>query len=350
MPLVSPLGEQSLNFGTGGDYKGGGLSLFRDSDHDLFGVVQQLSDNSRQFYAFYVEGDGGQVSERVLIGEDTSFLVYQYDQDAFVFVPEDNASFGPTRFQVDSGARPFEGSLEDYSPSYRLTADGLLRYDTNQEVGQATQTTFSDGTAVVYTASDGDGSGIFLRVTDSEGHTVGGVVRVNDVVRGNQIAPTVGAHDEAFTVAWTQSVNADGSAGEYRATTFNLRPNLGLALNGQAGNQSLAGDKGDYVTDILFYNTVGGENLGHDKVANFGDNDILVTTSLLEDRNGDGIVNFGSNKRLDLTDLGGHEVGDIAFRDVRSLEFDGAVEGRDGVTYYVYSRVGSDADQHYLIV
>ncbi|TVV69950.1 hypothetical protein [Sphingomonas solaris] len=55
--------------------------------------------------------------------------------------------------------------------------------------------------------------------------------------------------------------------------------------------------------------------------------------------------------KRNLTNVDGDQVASVAFTGgVKSVEFDGAAEGADGQTYYVYSRVGSAADEHFLIV
>jgi hypothetical protein len=352
MPLVSRLGEQSLNYSIEDDQSGLGVFLVPDSDSNLFGLVQELDSNARQVYAFFIQGDSGQVTERFYIGEDVTFLISQTDQDAFVVYPEngDFETFPPIRLRADGTASVFEGDLDEFPPTYRFNGNELTRFDSGSPAGRATQTRVEGGTASVYLADDGDGSGVFLRVVDSEGNVVGGVIRVNADTSGDQVDPIVARLDEAFTVAWTQAVYDGSNTEEYRATTYRVEPNLGLAITADAGNDTLSGDVGDYVTDLFFYDTASDNAFGRDRVNSFGVNDILVTTSAIEDRNGDGVIDFGSDRRLDLTDASGGAVGEIAFTGLRSLEFDGAVQDQDGVTYYVYSRVGSDADEHYLIV
>lgn len=351
MPLVSRLGEQSLNYSIEDDQSGLGVFLVPDSDSNLFGLVQELDSNARQVYAFFIQGDSGQVTERFYVGEDVTFLISQTDQDAFVVYPEnwDFESFPPIRLRADGTASTFEGDLDEYPPIYRLNADGLFSFISGSAVGQATQTSVEGGTATVYVAEDADGTGVFLRVVNRDG-IVGGVIRVNTDISGDQVDPIVARLDEAFTVAWTQAIYDGSNTEEYRATTYRVEPNLSLAITADEGNDTLSGDVGDYITDLFFYDTTAGDALGRDRINRFGVNDIFVTTSAIADRNGDGVINFGSDRRLDLTDASGSAVGEIAFTGLRSLEFDGAVQGQDGVIYYVYSRVGSNADEHYLIV
>lgn len=118
-------------------------------------------------------------------------------------------------------------------------------------------------------------------------------------------------------------------------------------------NDTLAGDAANKKTDIFFFDTALDLDLGDDKIVNFGGSDILVSTTKLRDGNGDGRVNFGSNKVFDLPGgIGGPgdpgvagEGGTVGITGtsgaaVGALEFDGSLL-RDGVTYYVYSAVGS---------
>lgn len=352
MPLYTLLGEQSLNANIDEDQAGRGVSLVQDSDYDLLGIVQELDGNARKIYAFFVVGDRGEVTPRILLGEDTIFVVAQTDQDAFLIYPEDgSAAYPPVVVRADGSVVQFEGDIAEYSPQYRITEGGLVSYDTGQPAGNATQSNVEGGFAQVYTAPDGDGTGVFVRITDDDGHAIGGVVRVNSDTAGDQVDPIIGRLDEAFTVAWTQQVYDGANTEEYRAITFRARePNLPLAIQGVAGNQTVSGDLGDYQTDIFFYDTRAGGSLGRDRIEAFGLNDILVTTSAIRDGNGDGIINFSGNKLLDLTDARGRPASQLEIAGVRSLEFDGTMESDDGQTYYVYSRVNSAADEYYLIV
>lgn len=355
MPLHSFLGEQTLNPATPADGPGGSLHLIPDSDYDLFGIIQQEENGTAVNYAFFIIGVVGSLTPRYVINQDQPFYMAAYDQDAYLFYPADDAApgFAPFTFFSESLPHTFEGDVSDYPPDYLFTGDDLLLLGQSGpvSVGDATQTPVGNGSVRAYEAPDGDGSGIFIDVRDPNGNRIGGVIRVNGDAAGNQVDPIVGAHDETFTVAWTQGRDGATGAADYRATTFDLSPNLDLAITGVTGNQTVAGDKGDYFTDIFFWDTAAGAPLGRDRIDNFGANDILVTTTRISDRDHDGIITFGSNKRLDLADASGQSVGDIAFTGVKSLEFDGTVvlDG-SGKTYFIYSRVGSAADEHYLIL
>lgn len=103
----------------------------------------------------------------------------------------------------------------------------------------------------------------------------------------------------------------------------------------------LAGDDSDSETNVFFFDTALQLALGNDTINGFGSGDLLVTTTAIADNNGDGIIGFGADALLDLTGGGGKvEMTDTADAAITSLEFDGEVT-QDGVTYYVYSTVGS---------
>lgn len=104
------------------------------------------------------------------------------------------------------------------------------------------------------------------------------------------------------------------------------------AREGLLGNSTLNGGPGE---QIFFFDTALGLDFGDDRINNFGTEDLLVSTTALADS--DGRIGFGSDRILDLPDGTSVVINNQA---VRELEFDGAVT-RDGVTYYVYTRVGS---------
>ncbi|MEG8015282.1 hypothetical protein [Sphingomonas sp. 22R3R2A-7] len=98
------------------------------------------------------------------------------------------------------------------------------------------------------------------------------------------------------------------------------------------------------ISDVFFFDTALGLNLGKDTITGFGASDILVTTTQIRDNNGDNIIGFGKGALLDLPGVEGGTVGisNNMGMAIRSLEYDGQVE-RDGVAYYVYSTIGSAA-------
>lgn len=117
----------------------------------------------------------------------------------------------------------------------------------------------------------------------------------------------------------------------------------------------LGGEETDSEADIFFFDTALDLDLGDDVVDAFGARDVLVTTTQILDSNNDGLIGFGADALLDLPggvggpgDPGGPgEGGTVSMTNnfggtITSLEYDGSVT-RDGVTYYVYSTVGSSA-------
>ncbi|EZP69691.1 Hemolysin-type calcium-binding repeat protein VCBS [Sphingomonas paucimobilis] len=124
------------------------------------------------------------------------------------------------------------------------------------------------------------------------------------------------------------------------------------AIEAMLGDSRLTGDLGDRVQDIFFFDTALDVDLGNDRIVNFGRLDKIVTTSALEDGNGDGIVMFGSDKLLDLPggiggpgdhsmsiDDGTVAITGLSGATVSALHFDGMTL-QNGVHYYSYSLLG----------
>ena len=83
-------------------------------------------------------------------------------------------------------------------------------------------------------------------------------------------------------------------------------------------------------------------NTGDDQIENFGKNDTILNYQKIFDGNNDGIIK-GSNGNITLANgAGSVALTDIDGNALTTIEFDGSVV-RDGITYYVYSAVGSDA-------
>jgi hypothetical protein len=122
-----------------------------------------------------------------------------------------------------------------------------------------------------------------------------------------------------------------------------VRPQAARELTLEAG---VVGDIGDARKDTFFLDTalgLPGRNVEViEDVQEFGRRDIFVTTTALEDANGDGIITFGGDKRLDVGNLS-LLMFDVNERQITRLEYDGAV-ARNGVDYFVYSLVGSAAE------
>lgn len=184
-----------------------------------------------------------------------------------------------------------------------------------------------EATDIVATNSllrDGNGDGIIEfgvnGILDLDASSAGNTVDIDDV----SALRFLGEACEGVFVYADAAVRPEGSA------------------EGRLGNDALSGDMANSETDIFFFDTALGLDLGDDVISGFGQTDVLVTTSIISDRNGDSIIGFGSDALLDLPSVEG---GTVAIRNamgaaVSSLEYDGSIE-RDGVTYYVYSSVGS---------
>ncbi len=109
------------------------------------------------------------------------------------------------------------------------------------------------------------------------------------------------------------------------------------------------GDVGDDNIDlssgakVLLHDNALGLNLGSDTVTGFGDDDLFVTTSLLFDNTGNGVVTFGGNDVLDTSGAEGPQESDpstgpggqVDFAGIDGLAYLGTNE-IDGVTYYYY--------------
>ncbi|PAX07227.1 choice-of-anchor L domain-containing protein [Sphingomonas lenta] len=121
----------------------------------------------------------------------------------------------------------------------------------------------------------------------------------------------------------------------------------GDALRGGAGRDYLDGGAGDDQlsggadADVFFFDATAGST-GKDRITDFDMNDVLVTNVRIFDSNKDGVITFGANKLLDLAGGGTIGITDQGNKAVRALEYDGSYVA-DGVTYYVYSRLGSSA-------
>lgn len=116
----------------------------------------------------------------------------------------------------------------------------------------------------------------------------------------------------------------------------------------KVGNDTLNGSSSKNTTDVFFFDTANATpGQGADQV-NFTARDLLVTTTRLADDNGDNRIMFGDGV-LDLSGNGGAVTIHNGAASVGTLEYDGNVV-RGGVTYYVYSSVGSSvgvADIHF---
>ncbi|WP_052134766.1 M10 family metallopeptidase C-terminal domain-containing protein [Sphingomonas sp. 37zxx] len=95
------------------------------------------------------------------------------------------------------------------------------------------------------------------------------------------------------------------------------------------------------MTDIVF---IDGANAapgtGKDRVTGFNSNDLIVLTEAINDGNGDGIITTGRDNVFALGNGDTLMITGTNNRAIKSIEFDGSFEV-NGVTYYVYSAIGS---------
>ena len=105
---------------------------------------------------------------------------------------------------------------------------------------------------------------------------------------------------------------------------------------GGGGADGLHGGTG---SDLFVFNNADGAFT--DEITAFSSADAVLVQTALADKNGDGIIAFGGNRKCDLSSGGAIRIFTDGDKQVRSLEFDGQVTF-EGVSYYVYSLVGSE--------
>jgi hypothetical protein len=106
-------------------------------------------------------------------------------------------------------------------------------------------------------------------------------------------------------------------------------------IDGGRGNDTMSGGSGADM--FLFDNSV---VTGKDKILDFDISDTLLFTVKLRDNDDDGIITFGSDRRLDTST----DANDIAMTNssgarITAVEYDGLVE-YNGVQYFAYSLIG----------
>lgn len=186
---------------------------------------------------------------------------------------------------------------------------------------------FGKTDALVTKVALNDGNGDGYIVPGKAGLSLGGASGnlVKDLNLGSMGLRSMGSTSEGF-------VYADAAARPKNA----IEGKLTVA-------DILAGGKTDTATDAFFFDTALHRALGADKVINFGAKDVIITTSQI----GSGAVGSHVDAAGGIFTLydEGASVGNIAITGVggatvSSLEYDG-VRQSDGISYYVYSHVGS---------
>ena len=105
-------------------------------------------------------------------------------------------------------------------------------------------------------------------------------------------------------------------------------------LNGGFGSDTLTGGAG--ADTFLFTDS---ERKDRDTITDFSHEDRLLTTVAIKDGNGDGLIDFGKGKLVDIG-LGIVKIFDDQGAQVTALHYAGTTI-EDGVAYYVYTAVGA---------
>ncbi|MEZ0497979.1 Ig-like domain-containing protein [Sphingomonas sp. IW22] len=168
---------------------------------------------------------------------------------------------------------------------------------------------------------DGNKDGIIAlsgNVLSIDAPRVGDMVKIDDVSKLRYLGVDDAGH----------SIYADATVRPKGAKESTLADN------------SFSGDSGDKSKNVFFFDTALGADLGSDTITKFGQRDMIVTTTKINDGNGDNII-IRSNGNITLPgDQGNVVLKGMNGALIDTLEFDGAVI-RNDVTYYVYSMVGS---------
>lgn len=330
--------DDTITFGVlGNDFDPDDGDTFTVSAVDTTGLTGTLVDNGNGSFSYDPDGAFGEDLDKgdsattsftytISDGEDTSsatvtITVHGLDEDG----PEDPdpelpACYILTRPSTQNGALE-----EDQDLTGQMGANSFY-FDPSGDTGDDRITNL-EATDIVVTNSllrDGNGDGIISfgenGILDLDESSADNTVEVDDV----SALRFLGEACEGVFVYADAAVRPEG------------------ATEGRLGDDALSGDMANSGTDIFFFDTALGLKLGADVISGFGQTDVLVTTLIISDRNGDSIIGFGSDALLDLPSAEG---GTVAIKNaegaaVSSLDFDGSIE-RDGMTYYVYSSVGS---------
>lgn len=97
-------------------------------------------------------------------------------------------------------------------------------------------------------------------------------------------------------------------------------------IHGTTGRDAQIGTDGN---DIFVFDQFG--KAQRDTISGFGHDDLLATSAALKDGNGDGLITFGRNKVLDLSDIGGDTVQVEGLNPARGLR---ALGEQGGLFYY----------------
>ncbi len=190
----------------------------------------------------------------------------------------------------------------------------------------------------IYTASDNTGRDTIIDFGKTDLLVVDAALRDSN-------------RDGIITFGRNSVLDIDGTRGPDTVQLAGIDPNSGLrllgnnaegflyadasvrpdgAIEGRLGDDTLVGSEG---SDTFFFDTALGLDFGNDRINGFGGGDRIVTTTAIRDANGDGIITFGGNDLLNLSDGTTVAVNDRA---TTSIVADGSFAD-GGVNYFVYN-------------
>jgi hypothetical protein len=146
--------------------------------------------------------------------------------------------------------------------------------------------------------------------------------------------------DESFTVTLASPVNGKLGQSAAQMTILNDDPQpVGITTIGQANSIDLTSGQSQIVTGTaqreMFF--VRNEAVsGRDTIANFGKDDVLVTTRLLNDSNNDGLITFSRNL-VNLDGRNGNDIISFTNNGLKALRNLGATD--DGLNVYADASV-----------
>jgi Ca2+-binding RTX toxin-like protein len=121
-------------------------------------------------------------------------------------------------------------------------------------------------------------------------------------------------------------------------------PGVDVIFGGNGADQMDGGDG----ADIFVIQNEGSAISGQDSIFGFDKTDLIVSDQKLFDRDGDGYINTGGNKRFDFEAGASISISGEDGKAVKKLEFDGEIVVNDE-TYYVYSLRGGSGELAHAI-
>lgn len=244
----------------------------------------------------------------------------------------------------DVADTPVSGDQRIQNTNFR---DDTVLDDLNQVGTAGDDTLYGSADADVILATAGDDT--IIRFGADDVLAVQGALRDGNgdgvITYGrNGILDVTGRDGRGDTISFIDGpaalrfLGTDGAGKSYYAEA-DVRP--GGAREGAIGNDAFAGDRPDTKANLFFFDTALDLDWGFDTIRNFGAKDMIVTTSALRDDDGDGVIGFGADRRLDLVEAGEADgASEVAItglngRAVTKLFFNGSFE-TGGVEYFVY--------------